>query len=53
MTELLFDHPVPEMLEEADARTLAAIDEGIAQLNAGQGIPLSELRAEFIRRTAR
>ena len=53
MTELLFDHPVPEMLEDADAAALVAIDEGLTQLDAGQGIPLSELRAEFARRCAR
>ena len=53
MTELLFDHPVPEMLEDADAAALAAIDEGLAQLDAGQGASLSELRAEFARRCAR
>jgi predicted transcriptional regulator len=53
MTELVFDPPVPEMLEDADAAALAAIDQGLAQVDAGQGIPLSELRAEFTRRCAR
>lgn len=37
MTELLFDHPVPEMLEDADSTALASIDEGLAQLDAGRG----------------
>ncbi len=43
MTELQFDHPVPEMLENAEAAALAAIDEGVVQLHAGQGIPLRRL----------
>jgi plasmid stabilization system protein ParE len=36
----LLDHPVPELTEEEDVQTLAAIEEGIAQLDRGQGIPL-------------
>jgi hypothetical protein len=36
--------------EEEDADTLAAIDEAIAQLQSGEGIPLEELRKEFEQR---
>ena len=43
------DHPVP-MTNEEDAATLAAIDEAAAQLDAGQGIPLEELRKEISER---
>jgi hypothetical protein len=53
MTELKFDHPVEDLIAEEDAQTLLAIDQGIAQLDAGQGIPLSELRAELAKRCAK
>jgi len=50
---LTFDHPVPEMTEEETDQTLAAIDAGIAQLDAGQGIPLEEVRRELARRCSK
>jgi hypothetical protein len=50
VAELTFDYPVPELTEEEDAQTLAAIEQGVAQLTAGQGIPLEEVRREFVRR---
>jgi predicted transcriptional regulator len=50
MPELKFDQPVPELMEEEDAETLAAIAEGVEQLEAGHGIPLEELRKEFVQR---
>jgi hypothetical protein len=53
MTELKFDHPVPELTASEDAPTLEAIKQGIAQLNAGQGIPLGELRAELAKRCSK
>ena len=52
MKELELDHPVP-MTEEEDAATLAAIDEAAAQLDAGQGIPLEELRKEISKRCSK
>jgi hypothetical protein len=36
MLELKFDQPVPELTEQEDAETLAAIAEGIEQLDAGR-----------------
>jgi hypothetical protein len=39
MTELEFDHPVEDLIAEEDSQTLLAIDQGIAQLDSGQGIP--------------
>jgi predicted transcriptional regulator len=53
MPELKFDRPVPELTDEADAQTLAAIAEGIAQLDAGQGIPIEEVRGELARRCSK
>jgi hypothetical protein len=53
MIELRIDHPVPELIAAEDAPTLRAIDEGIAQLDAGQGIPLEELRQELARRCSK
>jgi hypothetical protein len=50
VAELTFDYPVPELTEEEDAQTLAAIEQGVAQPTAGQGIPLEEVRREFVRR---
>ena len=50
MVELRFDHPDPDLISEEDATTLLAIEHGIDQLNAGQGIPLSVLRAELAKR---
>jgi hypothetical protein len=51
--ELSIDHPVPELIAAEDASTLRAIDEGIAQLDGGQGIALEELRQELARRCSR
>ena len=53
MPELKFDHPVPELTEQADAETLAAIADGIEQLDAGQGILFEQLRAEFLQRCSK
>ncbi len=53
MTELKFDHPAEDLVAEEDAGTLRAIDRGLAQLDAGQGIPLSELRAELAMRCSK
>ena len=53
MPALTFDHPVPELTEEEDAQTLAAIEAGIVQLNAGEGIPLEEVRKELAKRCSR
>ncbi|MBV9156982.1 MAG: hypothetical protein JO097_12025 [Acidobacteriaceae bacterium] len=39
-------HSIPELMEQ-DTETLAAIEEGIAQLDRGEGIPLEELRKEL------
>jgi hypothetical protein len=50
MIELKVDHPVPELIAAEDASTLRSIDEGITQLDGGQGIPLEELRQELVRR---
>lgn len=50
MIELSIDHPVPELIAPEDSVTLRAIDEGIAQLDSGQGISLEELRQELARR---
>jgi hypothetical protein len=51
--DLSIDHPVPELIAAEDASTLRAIDEGLAQLDGGQGIPLEELRQELARRCSR
>ena len=53
MAELKFDHPVPELTAEEDAETLAAIEEGIAQLDAGQGILIEEVRKELAKRCSK
>jgi len=53
MPTLTFDRPVPELTEEEDLRTLSAIEEGIAQLNAGERIPLEDLRQELAKRYSR
>jgi hypothetical protein len=53
MTELKFDHPVEDLVAEEDPLTLVAIDEGLAQLDAGHGIPLHEMRAELSRRCSK
>jgi hypothetical protein len=53
MIELRIDRPVPELIAAEDPSTLRAIDEGIAQLDRGQGIPLEELREELTRRCSK
>jgi hypothetical protein len=53
MTESIFDHPVPGLTAEEDAPTLLAIEKGLSQLDAGQGIPVEELRAELARRCSK
>jgi hypothetical protein len=53
MIELSIDRPVPELIAAEDASTLRAIDEGIAQLDGGQGLPLEELRQELARRCSK
>ncbi|HWF09549.1 MAG TPA: hypothetical protein VG297_13860 [Bryobacteraceae bacterium] len=50
MIDLRIDHPVLELIAAEDESTLRAIDEGIAQLDGGQGIPLEALRQELARR---
>ncbi len=52
MLKLKLDHPVP-MTEEEDDATLAAIDEAVAQLDAGEGIPLEKLRKEISERCSK
>ena len=53
MAELKCDHPIPEPTEREDAETLAAIAEGIEQLDAGHGVPIEELRKEFTKRCSK
>jgi hypothetical protein len=53
MAEVKFDHPVPELTDQEDAETLAALDEARAQMAAGQGIPLKELRKELAKRCSK
>ena len=53
MQALLFDHPAPELTEKEDEQTLAAIEEGIAQLDAGKGVPLEAVRRELARRCSK
>jgi hypothetical protein len=53
MIELSIDHPVPELIAAEEPSTLRAIDEGIAQLDNGHGIPLEELRQELVRRCSK
>jgi hypothetical protein len=50
---LTFDHPVPELIEEEDERTLAAIEAGVSQLNAGLGIPIEDMRSELANRRSK
>ena len=53
MAEIDFDHPVPELTEIEDAETIAALEEGIRQLRAGQGIPIEQLREELAKRCSK
>jgi hypothetical protein len=50
MPQLKFDRPEPELTEQEDAETLAAIEEGIREIDAGQGISIEELRQELLKR---
>ena len=52
MKKLELDYPVP-LTDEEDAATLAAIDEAAAQLDAGQGIPLENIRKEISERCSK
>jgi hypothetical protein len=53
MRTLTFDRPEPQLTDEENEETLRAIDTGISQLDAGEGIPLDELRRELARRCSR
>jgi hypothetical protein len=53
MIELSIDHPVPELIAAEDSFTLRSIDEGISQLDGGQGIPFEVLREELARRCSK
>jgi xanthine dehydrogenase iron-sulfur cluster and FAD-binding subunit A len=46
----MFDRPVPELTAVGDLRTLAAIEVGIATLDAGFGVGIEEVRRELARR---
>jgi predicted transcriptional regulator len=45
MPELKFDHPVPELTDEEDDDTLAAIDHGLKDAEEGNTVTLEEARA--------
>jgi predicted transcriptional regulator len=45
MPELKFDHPVPELTDEEDEETLAAIERGREDIKAGRVFSLEEVRA--------
>jgi hypothetical protein len=47
------DYPVPELTEQEDAQTLRAIAAAIAQLDAGEGVPLDEVRRELDKRRSK
>ena len=42
MAEARFDHPVPELTEQEDAETLAAIDRGIKDAGEGRVVSLED-----------
>jgi predicted transcriptional regulator len=44
MAEAQFNHPVPELTDEENAETLAAIDRGIEDVKAGRVVSLEEAR---------
>lgn len=44
MAELNFDRPVPELTQEEDAETLAAIDRGIRDAEEGRVVSLEQAR---------
>jgi len=44
MAEAQFDHPVPELTEQEDAETLAAIDRGVEDVGAGRVVSLEDAR---------
>jgi predicted transcriptional regulator len=45
MADTQFNHPVPELTDEEDAETLAAIDRGIEDVKASRVVSLEEARA--------
>lgn len=45
MAEAQFDRPVPELTQEEDAETLAAIHRGIEDAKAGRTVTLEEARS--------
>ena len=45
MPDLQFDHPVPELTDEEDEETLAAIDRGVKDADEGRTVSLEEARA--------
>lgn len=53
MAKIDIDHPVPELTEQEDPETIAAIEEGIQQLKAGQGIAMEQLRKELAKRCSK
>ena len=44
MAEAEFDHPVPELTEQEDAETLAAIDCGIQDAQEGRVVSIEDAR---------
>jgi hypothetical protein len=53
MAEVKFDRPELGTPDVEDDATLAAIEEGIEQLDAGAGIPIQELREELRNRCSK
>jgi predicted transcriptional regulator len=45
MVEARFDYSVPELTDEEDAETVAAIDRGIEDIRAGRVVSLEEARS--------
>ncbi len=44
MAKAQFDHPVPELTEQEDAETLAAIDRGAQDVKNGRSVSLDDAR---------
>jgi predicted transcriptional regulator len=44
MPELQFDHPVPELSDREDEKTLAAIERGVKDCENGRNFSLEEVR---------
>ncbi len=44
MGEALFNNPVPELTEQEDTETLAAIDRGFEDANAGRMVSIEDAR---------